>query len=670
MIQRRLKRNALALILDDAACRGRIGDIRDRQRHICALGLPHGIQRGILCEFSSSTRLDLLNRVVGIRSICLAVLAPTEELVARADRELLDDRVVDRRWGVQIVLYSLRLGHTGHVIARIRIIDNRHGLALDAGDGDLGVRLRDELVGVGITGDILGGEQHAVETDQHLRCVIALVDLDGEGHHGFVGNGAGVGGQFRRGRATGLGVLDLHGVARRRGGPSDLRGDGIELGVERGGFGHLVGGEIPLVGIGPTRVLIPAAEREAIDLGVSGAGGNRTLLHLLFSVERTSGSLKGHGEHQVLADAHRNDLIGHDAADGIGVAHRLIAVRGAGGGTQGAAAVNGDRGILLRIFTGHGDGKLEVAAVRNRCALLSADAIALAGGQGDSVGVLFPHGVEGDGAIHGIHIAGLIAGGGGLGRRAPAEEGEALAGGNFRAQRHRLTVLLGLSGGGSTRSTVQVIRNGIGVGRQLAVEDGILIDQGVKIERSTVGILICGVPAVKLIALADGVDGGLGCLSAAHYALREELAGLRDRKGHIVVRDRAFHDHDTLRAGDVFDGVFTIRPGGLLYAVDVHGNSVALIRRNGEGVVAAIDDAGRLSTGSYRGAGGGSGGNGGSTGDLSVEVTGRHHNGKGLLGHRADMDRHLQHAAFVHNNILCHEKLVMERNAAGGVCTL
>ena len=234
---------------------------------------------------------------------------------------------------------------------------------------------------------------------------------------------------------------------------------------------------------------------------------------------------------------------------------------------------------------------------------------------------------------------------------------------------------LGLGGDGSricgVGAAVQVIRNGIGLGRQFAVEDGILIDQGVKVELSTAGriVLGCGVPAVKLIALARGVNARLGRRFASCDALREELAAQRDRKGHVVVRDRAFHDHDTLRAGDVGDGVFTIRPGGLRYAVDVHLYIVALLRRNGEGVAAAIDDAGRLLIVGYRGANAGSRGNRGSrgsTGDLSVEVTGRHHNGEGLLSHSADMDPHFQHAAIVHNNILFHDKLVMERNGTGG----
>ena len=448
-IQRRLQSDGFTLILDDAVCRGRIGNIRDRQRHICALGFPHGIQRGIRCEFSSSTRLDLVNRVVGIRSICLAVGVPTEELVARADRDLLDDLVVVR-YGVQIVLHSLCLGHIGHVIARIRIINDRHGFARDADDGDVGVFFRDELEGVGLAvcALVLGGEQLVVDADLHLRCVVAIEDRDGEGHHGVVGNGAAIGGQFHRVRCTGGGVLDLHGVAGRRGGPSDRRGDGRQLGVEFGVAGHLVGGEIPLVGISPTRVvLIPAAELVALDHGVNGLGGLVVKLHLL----RLIGGAVGHERHgvgRVGSDLSVDRGVCCDVLQYVAVNLRAIARGGITGRNElwvrciYRAGIYIDRRCILRI--GGVDKKIEfkVFAMRHGHAADAMERIALAAAERDGVGLLLPHGVEGDIGLDLLREgrAGEVGRDGRAVGLAPTEEGVALLGGLFRSQRGRQTV--------------------------------------------------------------------------------------------------------------------------------------------------------------------------------------------------------------------------------------
>ena len=339
-----------------------------------------------------------------------------------------------------------------------------------------------------------------------------------------------------------------------------------------------------------------------------------------------------------------------------------------------AIGVLPDLRLIFRVITVDDQVEIEISSVRNGHGSVSVvERIALAAAERDGVGLLLPHGVEGDVAIHGIHIAGLIAGGGGACRRAPAEEGVALAGGDGFAQLLRKTVGLGLGGDGSricgVGAAVQVILNVIGLGRQLAEQDGILSDRGAKVELSTAGRIVRGfvVPAVKLIALALGGNARFGRRIASCDALREGLAAQRDRKGHVVVRDRAFHDLDPLRAGDAGDGV-AVAGRGLLYAVDVHCNIVTRIRRNGKGVVVAIDDAGRLLIGSCRGDGAGRGSSGmGRIGDLSVEVTGRHHNGEGLRDKIANGD--IQFRGGRVDQILCHGELVIKRDTISGFNT-
>ena len=485
-IQRCLQSDGFTLILDDAACRGRIGNIRDRQRHICALGFPHGIQRGIRCEFSSSTRLDLVNRVVGIRSICLAVGVPTEEVVARADRGLVDDLVVDRRCGVQIVLYSLRLGHTGHVIARIRIINDRHGFALDADDGDIGVLLRGELEGVGLAVFTLalGGVQHVVDTDLHLRCVVAIENLDGEGHGGAVNHHV-TACERARCRFVLLGAFHRNGVAGCGGDPSDLRGDGRQLGVEHGVAGN-GSGEIPLVGISTTRVLIPAAEREALDLGVNGLGGLFIVTDPLCQIDITVG-LERHGVGRVGGDINIDRNILRDVRQAIFIFLRSVdridiwpRIGPHLQPTIDAGGVLIDLRVILRVGGVNDQVKIEAAAVlHGHGAIARVERIPRAAAERDGVGVLLPHGVEGDIAIDLLREgrAGEVGRGGRGVALAPTEEGAAILGRDDLGQRGRQTVGLGDRSGsgdsGGPAAVLRIIRDRYLIGRVTAVQDEI-----------------------------------------------------------------------------------------------------------------------------------------------------------------------------------------------------
>ena len=579
---RRGQRDILALVLH-LGSGGVINGVADFQRNARLLGLPDGVEDGVRSEIGNIRRHRISLCRVRVRGDSGAVgRSPAEEVVALALRHGLADLAVVRAAG-QVVVH--RFLHRAAVTAVI-IINDRHGFARDADDGDIGVLLRGELVGVGLAVFTLalGGVQHVVDTDLHLRCVVAIVDLDGEGHGGAVNHHVAAS-QRCCGRCAHLGAGHDNGVARRRGGPSDLRGDGLHLGVDGGGADHLVGGEIPLRGEGV--FLVPADELEALDHGVSGAGGNGTLLHLLFCVERTDGSLKGHGERQVLADFHGNDLIGLDVADGIGVAHRLIGVRDSGGGTQGtAAAGNGDHGRLLRIFTGHGDGKGKAAAVLNRSALLRVDAVALAGGQGDSVGVRFPHGVEGGGGASDLLREGRA---GEVGRDAravglaPTEEGAAILDRDDLGQRGRQTVGLGdRSGSGAGPvAAFQIIRDRCLIGHVTAVEDGIPSNRGVKVELRGVGLIRIPLSVPIVAGLVRG--GQRRGLAAICDALPCHLRAVKN-VGHGMELDRGHIDRYGLIGLDVLDLVGTgggIR--GQLHAVRIHASDgVAGARRHGE----------------------------------------------------------------------------------------
>ena len=274
--------------------------------------------------------------------------------------------------------------------------------------------------------------------------------------------------------------------------------------------------------------------------------------------------------------------------------------------------------------------------------------IALAAAERDGVGLLLPHGVEGDIAIHGIHIAGLIAGGGGGCRRAPAEEGVALAGGNGFAQLLRKTVGLELIGGRHIRDSIGricVIADLVGLGGQFCVDRDIASDSGFSGKLRTCTVLL-GVPAAESVALDHG-----GCRERCFGACRHALEGVLAVVAVVdydIDRQLVHYDFDRLRSCHVRYGVAAI---GCVDRRSVDGyalDRIALIRRDGKGVAAAVSHVGKGRASRLR--------RSADVRDLSRKVTGRHHNGEGLLGHRANNDlRWVGH-------IICHGKLVIKRD--------
>ena len=501
-LDRRGQRDILALVLLSLV---------DFQLDARLLGLPDGVEDGVRSEIGNirSCRISLFRvRVRGDSGV--VGLSPAEEVVARALRLGLADLDVVRV--VEQVVVD-RFLHRAAVTAVI-IINDRHGFALDADDGDLGVLLRGELEGVGITVDLLGGEQLVVDTDLHLRCVVARGNRDGEGHGGAVVDGAGAG---QRCRCARLGALHFDGVAVgcRRCLPSDDRLDGRQLGVDGGVLGHGIRqdgrstcrcGYIDKVPrVIASRFLIPAAERVALDHGVDRAGRLFVITNLLRLVDAAVGHER-HGVDRVGSNVNIDCNILRDVRQRIVIFLRSVLIDRWSPIAQRLPAIDAigvlpDLRLIFRVITVDDQVEIEISSVRNGHGSVSVvERIALAAAERDRVGLLLPHGVEGDILIHGIHITGLIAGGGGGFRRAPAEEGVALAGGDGIAQLCRGAVGLGLSGDGSgscgVAVAVQVIRDGIGLGRQLGIDHGICRNVCQRGWRYTV---LTGIPAVEAI---------------------------------------------------------------------------------------------------------------------------------------------------------------------------
>ena len=171
--------------------------IRNNELRLDLLGLPDGIQIGILFEVCHSTRLiDLIFLVVrshlgqlfvgaftGKRQRASRDLAPTEEGIPIPLRLEGADRVIRR--ALDIILDArLRAGDLRNIIARVGEIVDGDGLALDVGDGDARVarHVVEHVVDGGDAGRFIDrdriAETHrqAVGGDRQLAVIIALVD--------------------------------------------------------------------------------------------------------------------------------------------------------------------------------------------------------------------------------------------------------------------------------------------------------------------------------------------------------------------------------------------------------------------------------------------------------------------------------------------------------------
>ena len=517
-VQLRLQGDRFALILDDARFASCVSHIRNRQRY-CGFGsLPHGVQRRVFCEFRNRAigRLDRSNIITVIRSRGFAVDAPAEERIAGANRSLVDNLVVVR-CAFQIVLHGLRVGHSGDIIAGVRVVGDGHGLARNAGHVNRAVLLRLELVGIDVAVDLRRGKHHAVDANLHRRCVEPLVNRDRKGHLGAVGHLIAAC-ERARCRCVLLRAFHFDGVAVgcRRYRPSDLRGDGIELGVDRrvclNGIRRIIlCGASLFQGIHEVprrcvvRSLVPTLELVPLDHRVDRAGRLFVVANLLRLIDAAVGQER-HGVDRVGSNVNIDRNILRDPIQPIVIFLRSVLIGSWLSIAQripgiDATGVQPDLRRIFRVSAVDNQVEFERISVRNGHGSVSVvERITLAAAERDGVGLLLPHGVEGDVLIHGIHITGLIAGGGGACRRTPAEEDVALAGGNFHAQRHRKTVGLGLIGDGSgicgVAVAVQLIRDGIGRGRQLGIDHGICRNVCQRGWRYTV---LTGIPAVEAI---------------------------------------------------------------------------------------------------------------------------------------------------------------------------
>ena len=245
--------------------------------------------------------------------------------------------------------------------------------------------------------------------------------------------------------------------------------------------------------------------------------------------------------------------------------------------------------------------------------------IALAAAERDGVGVLLPHGVEGDGVLDllregragevGRDVRGVAL--------APTEEGVARVDRDGLGQRGRQTVGLGRGHAGKS-----VIRDRYINGRVTAVEDGILSDRtSGKVERSTVVHIRIPLTVPIVAGLVRGARRVQR--SVVLNALRCHLLAVKN-VGHGMELDRGHIDRYGLIGLDVLDLVGTGGRGQPL-AVRIHAfDGVAGARRHGEGHSAVIVHGRDLFVGRAR-----------RNSERRVEALARREgDGEGLLGQR------------------------------------
>ena len=637
-VQRRLKRDLLALVLDDAVVLLRIvGHIRDLQRQRGILRKPNSVQGGVCGERSSGTGIDNNAVSFGVDGLRVpiygdgrfAVCAPAHEFIARALRLLRGDLIVsgfaERR---EIILHDLRGRQTGHVVARVGVVRDRDRLALDAGDGDAGVghHAAEVVVKGGHAGLLVrrGGliaEGETVGRDGELAVVIALRNDQIERHIVAVGDGEGLVSRVRIGhclRAV-LPVLGFPAGAAQRVRHGDDRENGCDLGIDGQRAGDGLGKVV--VRMGRRRCMVcttPADELVALDVRLLGLCRRVAELdglrheglgipHIIcqFLTVRVHNAIdKLDIRTRVFGDLDRHDLIGRHVRNRIGIGRGGVRAIGPftrirSGQITICFVADADRRHSRRIRAVHGHGEGEVTAVLHDEGLIAADGVAAAALKGDGVGLLRPDSVErhvirelfGHGRARGVDHKTLIFA---LG---PAEEVIAIAGRDLCTQRDRLAVGL-LRIGKSTRidrqriaigilRCVQIIVNLMRHGLQLRIDRNIAIDSSGAVKRIA-GAVLLGVPAHEGVALDHGIFHGAG-LAVLHVL--HQIGLVEDNIRDLVELDRLHVDGHTLIHGDIFNCICAIFFLQLL-AVGVHAlDGVAGARRNLECNVTAIIDS-------------------------------------------------------------------------------
>ena len=476
-VQRRLKRNALALVLDDAVVLLRIvGHIRDLQCQLGILRKPNSVQGGVRGELCGAAGIDN-NAGFGVDGLrvpiygdgCFAVCAPAHEFIARAPRLLRGNGVVLA--ALEIILHDLRGRQTGHVIARIRVVRDRDRLADNAGNGDVGVlRHRGEAEVDSRCAVIahfriaVGSECVAVRGNRYAVVVLVAVFHDQIERDGrAVGHLKTVVGQSCSGIAN-FPVRQFPAVAAQRV-HGDDREDGRDLGIDGQLTGDGLGKVVGLMGRRRRMVCAtPADEPVTLDVRLLGLCRRVTELdglrheglgipHIIcqFLTVRVHNAIdKLDIRTRIFGDLDRHDLIGRHVLNFIGIGRGLVfGIEITIGFCQCAIrrAADGNHRLGRRICAVHGHGEGEVTAVLHDEGLTAADGVAAAALKGDGVGLLRPDSVErhvirelfGHGRARGVDHKTLIF------FLGPAEEVIAIAGRRDRAQRDRLTV--GFGGG-------------------------------------------------------------------------------------------------------------------------------------------------------------------------------------------------------------------------------
>ena len=609
------QRDLLALVLLLIGSRV-IHRVAHSQRDGRAVGLPDGIQGGVLGEHGVGTGLNSGLGVVGLagrHSIgtgISGICAPTQELIASADGNLVDDLAVARSAG-QIVVHHLLLGHASDIVPGVGVVGDGHGLADHAHNGDGGIRsdvhqiigIDNGLVGLLLDGD--GSQSQTVCAHLHVGGVIAFQDGDRKGAIRIVGMGVGAE-RTTTGSTGGIREVDLPAGAVGGDGHNGLDGYHLRHHVQvvfHRGVEVVRRAELLICRVqrklyfisGGVHHVVPAAEGVALDDGSSGLGSLVGILHLLGLIDLGGGAvilpgIEGDGEGLVLRHGNGNNLIRGDVGDGVGIG--LAAVAAVTRGTiRKRRSVRLDGGFRSRIVAVHLHSEGEVLTVLDRGALAGADAVAGAGGQGHGEGDLLPNGVQGDRLLTdlgGVHVTGLVHGSASSGGR-PALEGEAGAGRAVRMQLQCLTINLGLIAKCSGSSgAVQVVLNGTRHGLPLAVDLHIGCNRaGCTAQRS--GQASVGIPGVEGVArlvgnsnVAQGIDrralihraGGIGlAVNGVGHGEGPDLRGLHSDVADVL---------DAASAVEIINGSAVLCDGSLRLTVNVDRSGVTVLQLDAE----------------------------------------------------------------------------------------